>query len=94
MFTWSDTQGCEGTVIESVRSLWSAGVSPFLELWCKRNGHSSFDASVELAKSQFRWLFMADDLLRSGGCAPRRTISELSHILPQLQHHNDSLFLP
>ena len=93
-FAWSDTEGYEGKVIESGKSLWSAGVPLLVELSRKLAVHSSFDASVDIAKSQFPRVIMTDDLLGSGGCAPQRPISELSHILPQLQHHTDGLLLP
>ncbi len=42
-FVWSATEGYKGTVIESGKSLWSAGVPPFVELSRKLAVDSSLD---------------------------------------------------
>ena len=93
-FVWSDTEGYEGTVIESGKRLWAAGVPLFVELSRKIAVHSSFDAFIKIAERQFCSVILADDLLRFGSNAPRQPVSKLSDVLPQLQHHTDGLFLP
>lgn len=93
---WSDTQGCEGDVIESGASLVEAGVPFFVELW--RDGlsaHGGVDRFLELARRRFESMIVREDLRREHAKARRRPLSELESVLAGVRGgHTDVLFLP
>jgi hypothetical protein len=95
-FVWSDTQGFERHTIVSGRSLWSAGVPLYVELWPDGLAvHGGVAPFVQAARENFAAMIPRDYLVRSGASGKPQPISELAAMLQSLgSHTTDALFIP
>ena len=92
---WSDTQGHVAHVIESGRSLWSAGVRCFAELWPPGlKAHTGMDWFVQLVTENFDQLIERTPLRNEGAAAQPLPITEIEAVMNDWKGQSDALFLP
>jgi FkbM family methyltransferase len=59
---WSDTQGFESEVIESGKSLWSAGVPLWVEVWSEGlEAHGGIQKFISLCNQHFKYIITNED---------------------------------
>jgi FkbM family methyltransferase len=89
---WSDTEGCEGYVIDTGRELWAQGVPLYAEInpvMIQR--HFAISEFLDLAGTSFRTFVGRRELVAQPESATARPISELRDKLDSL---GDALLLP
>jgi FkbM family methyltransferase len=94
---WSDTQGHETTIIETGRSLWTAGAALYVEVWPRGlRAHGGTEAFLAGAEASFATFLTREDLLATGPSAPRRPIAELTDVVASLpkNKYTDALLFP
>jgi FkbM family methyltransferase len=91
---WSDTEGFERQVIESGRSLWSAGVPLYVEVWSPGlSRHGGMEQFVRMVEENFEHMVPGPDLESQQVRALARPVSRLRDYVDHVPYSN-VLLLP
>jgi FkbM family methyltransferase len=93
---WSDTQGFERQVIESGRSLWSAGTPLYVEVWPPGlSRHGGMDQLTQAMIENFDTMIGSQELANRRARAVSRPVREFeAHIRTQPATFSDVLLIP